>query len=409
MESFAILIDYENFACPPEGLQRFIADFSKRGAIVVKRAYADWVKHATHRQELLANQVEMIELPCASKGKNSVDIRLVVDAMELVFTKPYVASFVIASADADYLPLLSRLREYNKRTIVVSHNANAHRYMRTHCDEFINGDVYLTSARKMTKLTTASPSESPKFASPKTTLPKTTLPKTTLPKTTPSKTQVPTSDQLAEIQTLLLEAWQTHGLERPFNLSELGTQLKKKNNGLDWKEYGFKALKPMVAHLVTAGFLRIELTNGSNERIFLVTRESHKRPSSVASTVSSQACSIHAIDNEADGKRELVSMMNSLVHESIRWDNLRALLLQTQPILFSDLQSDDAFLKLLQSMETVGAIELRYDLTQRSYFVARPRDNRSPTSRATEVEANANAVKAYGGTRSEVWTQPGLF
>ncbi len=86
------------------------------GDIVWKRAYADWVKLAGYRQHLLACQIEMIELACASKGKNSADIRLVVDAMELLFTKPHITTFVILSADSDFLPLLNRLREQNKRT-----------------------------------------------------------------------------------------------------------------------------------------------------------------------------------------------------------------------------------------------------------------------------------------------------
>ena len=102
MQKIAVLIVYENFSCPPEGLQRFIADFSNRGALVVKRAYTDWVRFSGFRQLLLANQVELIELPCASKGKNIADIRLVVDAMELVFTKPYINTYLIASADADF-------------------------------------------------------------------------------------------------------------------------------------------------------------------------------------------------------------------------------------------------------------------------------------------------------------------
>ena len=400
MQSFAILIDYENFACPPEGLQYFIADFSKRWKIIVKRAYADWVKCAPQRHQLLANQVEMIELPSASKGKNSVDIRLVVDAMELVFTKPYIDCFVIASADADYLPLLSRLREYNKRTIVVSDQANTHRYMQTHCDEFVNGDVYLAPGRKANKITTSPRTESQKLAQPK----------TTLSKTSPAKAQVPTSDQLHAIQTLLTMAWQTDGFDQPFNLSRLGAQLKRLNSGLDWKECGFKSLKALVAQMVTTGFLRIELTNGSDERIFFVTRESQTPPNSGTVAVSLRTCSSHEIDVGVERERELVSMMQSLVNESIRWDNLRTLLLQKRPNPFSELQSDDAFMKLLQSMETGGLIELRYDAIQTTYYVERPREDRSSTTRLVDADSSdliAGAVNAEA--QSTDWTQPGLF
>ena len=412
MQSFAILIDYENFACPPKGLQDFIADFSKRGTIIVKRAYADWVKCAPHRHQLLANQVEMIELACSSKGKNSVDIRLVVDAMELVFTKPFIDCFVIASADADYLPLLSRLREYNKRTIVVSGKANTHRYMQTHCDEFVNGDVYLAPGRKATKITTSPRTESQKLDPPNASQAKTTPQKATLP-----RSQLPTSDQLNAIQTMLITAWQTVGLDRPFNLSRLGAQLKKMNSGLEWKEYGFKSLKAVVAQMVTTGFLRIELTNGSDERIFFVTHESQTAPdfgtATGTVTVSLAPCSNHEVDNGSDRERELVSMMQSLVNESIRWDNLRTLLLQKRPNPFSELQSDDAFMKLLQSMETTGAIELRYDAIQRTYFVARPqedREDRSSRTRPIAVDSSkVNAVEVNAETQTTVWTQPGLF
>ncbi len=411
MQSFAILIDYENFTCPPKGLQDFIADFSKRGTIIVKRAYADWVKCAPHRHQLLANQVEMIELACTSKGKNSVDIRLVVDAMELVFTKPYIDCFVIASADADYLPLLSRLREYNKRTIVVSGKANTHRYMQTHCDEFVNGDVYLTPGRKATKITTSPRTESQKLAPPKT-----TLHTTTPPKTTPARSQIPTPDQLHVIQSLLTMAWQTHGFDKPFNLSRLGALLKTINSGLEWKEYGFKSLKAVVAQMVTTGFLRIELTSGSDERIFFVTHESQTAPDSETgngngtAAVSLAPCSNHEVDNGSDRERELVSMVQSLVNESIRWDNLRTLLLQKRPNPFSELQSEDAFMKLLQSMETGGLIELRYDAIQRTYYVARPREVQPSTNSRGEADAiNVIALEVNAETQTTVWTQPGLF
>lgn len=405
MSSLAILIDYENFGCPPEGLSQFIADFSKRGTIVVKRAYADWVKCAPHRHQLLANQVEMIELPCSSKGKNSVDIRLVVDAMELVFTKPFIDCFVIASADADFLPLLSRLREYNKRTIVVSDQANAHRYMKTHCDEFVNGNVYLASGRKAIKLTTSPRSESQKLTPPKAV-------STVIhpPASMAAKSRVPALDQLGAIQTLLIGAWQTVGFERPFNLSALGIQLKKLNSGLDWKDYGFKSLKSMVAQMVTMGLLRIELTNGSDERIFFVNRDS-KMPSAPGTALDASALgSNQKIANQAEGERELVSVMQSQVNDCIRWDNLRTLLRQVRPSRLWELQSDEVFMKLLQSMEAKGLIELRYDPLQKTYHVARLLENRSSTIHSGDVDSNeVIAPEVNAKPQSTAWTQPGLF
>ena len=89
-------------------------------------------------------------------------------------------------------------------------------------------------------------------------------------------------------------------------------------------------------------------------------------------SVSSGPCSEQESVHGAAREMELVAMMKSLVNESIRWDNLRALLLQKRPNPFLGLQSDDAFMKLLQSMETGGSIELRYDAIQRTYYVERP-------------------------------------
>ena len=378
MQKFAILIDYENFPCPPEGLKRLLADFSQRGALAVKRAYADWVRLSGYRQFLLANQVEMIELPCASRGKNSADIRLVVDAMELVFTKPHITTFVIASADADFLPLLSRLREYNKQTIVVARTRDLHTYMQTHCDEFINGDVYLSKV-----LNKASSTPIPSRVEP--------------------KIQSPTSEQVRQIQELILEAWQSHGVERPLDLAGLGSQLKRSNTGLDWKDYGFKALQPLVAYLVTNGFLRIELTSGSRNRIYLA------HPSnSLQGSAESEATTFHAGSNimrtsgVAVQEVELVSLMKKIIHDSMRWDDLRERLTQIRPSLMRDHQSEDAFLKLLQSLEAQGRIDIQYDAIQKTYFVSLIPTDRSVPSPQSDLEANTN-------DNAPVWTQSELF
>jgi len=378
MHKFAILIDYENFPCPPEGLKRLLADFSQRGALAVKRAYADWVRLSGYRQFLLANQVEMIELPCASRGKNSADIRLVVDAMELVFTKPHISTFVVASADADFLPLLSRLREYNKQTIVVARTRDLHTYMRTHCDEFINGDVYLSKA-----CSKASSTPIPSCAEP--------------------KIQSPTSEQLKQIQELILEVWQSHGVERPFDLAGLGSQLKRSNTGLDWKDYGFKALQPLVAYLVTNGFLRIELTNGSRNRIYLA-HPSNSLPGSARteSATFHVGSNIMSTPEVAVQEAELVSLMKKIIHDRLRWDVLRERLTEIRPSLLRDNQSEDAFLKLLQSLEARGKIDIQYDATQKTYFVSLIPTDRSMPRPQGDSEANTKDT-------APVWTQPELF
>ncbi len=369
MQKLAILIDYENFPCPPEGLNRLFADFSQRGTLAVKRAYADWLRFPAARQLLLANQVEMIELPCATKGKNSADIRLVVDAMEFVFTKPHISTFVVVSGDADFLPLLSRLREHNKQTIVVSRTKNLHAYLRTHCDEFIDGDAYLTNAHCKAMRTPPPPRDEPKI-------------------------QSPTLEQVGQIQELILKVWQSYGLELPLNLSALGMQLRRAKPGLNWKDYGFKALQPLVAHLVTKGFLRIELTNGSSSRIYLV--HASKGISAIAKTETSRfkTGSDRRNDEESEQETELVSLMRDLIQDRMRWDQLLEKLTHNRPELLKDLQSEDAFLKQLQSLDARGCIDLQYDAIQKAYFVSL-----SQTRRSLPCPSES----------STVWTQPELF
>lgn len=373
MQKLAILIDYENFPCPPEGLNRLFADFSQRGTLAVKRAYADWLKFPSARQLLLANQVEMIELPGATKGKNSADIRLVVDAMEFVFTKPHISTFVVVSGDTDFLPLLSRLREHNKQTIVVSRTKNLHAYLRTHCDEFVDGDLYLTNA----------PSKA--ICSPP--------PSRVEPKTQP-KIQSPTLEQEGQIQELIVKAWQSYGLEQPFNLSELSMQLRREKPDLNWKDYGFKALKPLVAHLVTMGFLRIELTNGSINRIYLVHGARGLSAIAKTETYEFQPRSDTRNDEQPEQETDLISLMRDSIRDRMRCDQLLEKLTQNRPDLLRDRQNEDAFLKQLQSLDASGDIDLQYDALQKTYFVALPQPRRSLPCPSDS---------------SPVWTQPELF
>jgi len=378
MQKIAFLIDYENFTCSPDGLERIFVDFSKRGPLVVKRAYADWVRFAGYRQHLLANQVEMIELACASKGKNSADIRLVVDAMELLFTRPYINTFVVASADADFLPLLSRLKEYNKNTIVVASPSNTQAYMRTHCDEFIDGDIYLSRGK----------------AKPKTIA----LPSPALP-----KLHAPTHGQIMEIQSRILDVWRVQGLDRPFELAVLGYQMKKRYPGMNWTDYGFKGLKPMVAFLVTHGLLRIELTKGSMERIYLRQPANHAFQNEVAATGLQETVQAQTQGDPSKTEAEIASLIQSQVRERVRWDYLRNIFRLLRPKLFSDIKSDDAFLKLLQSLDAARVIELTYEPSQATYYV-------SPSQSDLCLPGiPIDSVTSSPPELTTIWKQPKLF
>lgn len=113
--NIAIFVDYENVATQNgHRLDRIIAEAEAFGSIVMLRAYACWDRYQGHRKRLQAAGFELIETPTNS-GKNCVDIKLTVDAIETAFTKEFVDAFIIVSGDSDFVPLVVKLNELNRR------------------------------------------------------------------------------------------------------------------------------------------------------------------------------------------------------------------------------------------------------------------------------------------------------
>ena len=113
--TIALLVDYENVAqAQAAGLDELVQHVSREGTLVIRRAYANWTRFACHKHSLRDAGFEMIDLPSVN-GKNAVDIKLVVDALEIAFTKQFVDTFVIVSGDSDFIPLITKLNELNRR------------------------------------------------------------------------------------------------------------------------------------------------------------------------------------------------------------------------------------------------------------------------------------------------------
>jgi uncharacterized protein (TIGR00288 family) len=141
--TLAVFIDFENLVL---GLNRnqdlklaiILARLVEKGKIVVKKAYADWARYSKYKQQLHELAVELIEIPKrAQTGKNSADIRLVVDAIDLCYSKSHVDTFVIVSGDSDFSPLVSKLKENGKRVIGLGMKASTSDLLRDNCDEFV--------------------------------------------------------------------------------------------------------------------------------------------------------------------------------------------------------------------------------------------------------------------------------
>src|SRR6266851_8459350 len=142
--SLAIFIDFENLALGFQGrrdrfdIDRILERLVEKGKIVAKKAYADWNRFAAYTAALHEAAIELIEIPRrAMTGKNSADIRLCVDAMDLAYSKDHIDTFVVVSGDSDFSPLVSKLKELGKHVIGLGMQDSTSDLLRDNCDEFI--------------------------------------------------------------------------------------------------------------------------------------------------------------------------------------------------------------------------------------------------------------------------------
>jgi uncharacterized protein (TIGR00288 family) len=160
-KNLALFCDFENIALGVrdanyarfeigEVLERLLV----KGNIVVKKAYCDWDRYKGFKADMHEASFELIEIPhVRQSGKNSADIRMVVDALDLCYTKSHVDTFVIISGDSDFSPLVSKLRENNKVVIGVGVKNSTSDLLIANCDEFIYYDdlIRIVERRKPKK------------------------------------------------------------------------------------------------------------------------------------------------------------------------------------------------------------------------------------------------------------------
>ncbi|MBT8040711.1 MAG: NYN domain-containing protein [Xanthomonadales bacterium] len=155
-KNLALFCDFENIALGVrdanyarfeinEVLERLLV----KGNIVVKKAYCDWERYKGFKANMHEASFELIEIPhVRQSGKNSADIRMVVDALDLCYTKEHVDTFVIISGDSDFSPLVSKLRENNKLVIGVGVKNSTSDLLIANCDEFIYYDDLIRIAER---------------------------------------------------------------------------------------------------------------------------------------------------------------------------------------------------------------------------------------------------------------------
>ncbi len=146
--NIAVFIDLENVAIGVRDAKYKLFDIGlvikrlvDKGNIVVRKAYADWSRYGDYRRPLHEAGVELLEMPGSKlTGKNSADIKMVVDALELSYTKPHIDVFALVSGDSDFSPLVAKLRENNKHTIGIGVKNSTSPLLIDTCDEFVYYD-----------------------------------------------------------------------------------------------------------------------------------------------------------------------------------------------------------------------------------------------------------------------------
>jgi uncharacterized LabA/DUF88 family protein len=144
-QRLGVFIDFENIALGVRDAQYKKFDINlvlqrliEKGRIVFKKAYADWTSYAEYKREFHEAAIELIDIPRRGySGKNSADIRMVVDAMDLASSKTHITTFVVCSGDSDFSPLVSKLKENDKRTLGVGVKNSSSDLLVSNCDEFI--------------------------------------------------------------------------------------------------------------------------------------------------------------------------------------------------------------------------------------------------------------------------------
>lgn len=154
----AVFIDFENLAIGVRAMK--VGNFQvelvlkrllEKGRLVFKRAYCDWRNYADAVRDFHGQGIELIDIPQSKmSGKNSADIRMVVDALDLCYSKAHIDVFALVSGDSDFSPLVSKLKENNKRVIGCGAKSSTSDLLIANCDEFIYYDDLIRTAKKPT-------------------------------------------------------------------------------------------------------------------------------------------------------------------------------------------------------------------------------------------------------------------
>jgi len=168
--AIAIFVDFENLALGVKDIkgakfqiELVVKRLLEKGRIVYKRAYCDWSQYPNFTREFHLLGIELIDIPRSRmSGKNSADIRMVVDALDLCFAKSHIDIFALLTGDSDFSPLVSKLKESNKRVLGCGVRSSTSDILAASCDEFIYYDDLIEVSKQRSRRKKKSPSKSSK-------------------------------------------------------------------------------------------------------------------------------------------------------------------------------------------------------------------------------------------------------
>ncbi|MGD0044834.1 MAG: NYN domain-containing protein, partial [Isosphaeraceae bacterium] len=155
----AVFIDFENLAIGVRDMkagkfqiQLVLKRLLEKGRLVYKRAYCDWRNYEDSIREFHSQGIELIDIPQSKmSGKNSADIRMVVDALDLCYSKTHIDTFALLSGDSDFSPLVSKLKENDRRVIGCGVKSSTSDLLIANCDEFLYYDDLVRKAKQPTR------------------------------------------------------------------------------------------------------------------------------------------------------------------------------------------------------------------------------------------------------------------
>ena len=258
--NMALFCDFENIALGVRDARYDKFDIGKvlerlllKGSIVVKKAYCDWERYKEFKAAMHEAAFELIEIPhVRQSGKNSADIRMVVDALDLCYTKAHVETFVIISGDSDFSPLVSKLRENDKQVIGVGVKNSTSDLLIACCDEFIFYDD-LVRERKKPAAARKSAAKSPAEPKGKTKAPE---PEGAAParKTDEERTAEALEQIVETVEALTAE----RGAGEKIWGSMVKQALKRRKPGFNESYYGFRSFNAMLEVAQREGALTLE-------------------------------------------------------------------------------------------------------------------------------------------------------